>query len=62
MGFVYKRIISEVKRAEYLTDLMPCIMLRDHLCNIIVLNVHAPTEYKSVGMKDSFEELKHVFH
>ena len=32
-------------------------------CNIIVLNVHAPSEEKSDDSKDSFyEELEQVFH
>jgi endonuclease/exonuclease/phosphatase family metal-dependent hydrolase len=30
------------------------MVLRDHWCNIIVLNVHAPTEEKSDDSKDSF--------
>jgi hypothetical protein len=38
-------------------------ILRVHRCDIIVLNVHAPTENKIDDMKDSFyEELEHVFH
>jgi hypothetical protein len=38
------------------------IILRGHWCNIIVLNVHAPTEDKIVDIKDRFyEELEHVF-
>jgi hypothetical protein len=35
--------------------------LRGHWCDIIVLNVHAPTEDKIYDVKDSFyEELVHV--
>jgi hypothetical protein len=30
-------------------------------CDIIVLNVHAPTEDKIDDMKDSYKEPKHVF-
>jgi hypothetical protein len=38
-------------------------MLRDCLCDIIVLNVHASTEDKIDDMKFRFyEELEHVFH
>jgi hypothetical protein len=34
-----------------------------HWCDIIVLNVHAPTEDKPDDMKDRFyEELEHVFN
>jgi hypothetical protein len=38
------------------------MVLRGRWCNIIVLNVHAPTEEKSDDSKDSFcEELEQVF-
>jgi hypothetical protein len=38
------------------------IILRGHLCNIIVLNIHAPTEDKTDDVKDSsYEELEYVF-
>ena len=41
---------------------MSYIALRGRWCNIIVLNVHAPSEEKSDGSKDSFyEELEQVF-
>ena len=41
---------------------MSYIVLRGCWCNIIVLNVHAPSEEKSDGSKDSFyEELEQVF-
>jgi hypothetical protein len=33
---------------------MSYIILRGRLCNIIVLNVHAPCEDKSDDVKDSF--------
>jgi hypothetical protein len=60
--FVHKRIISAVKRVEFVNDRMSYIILRDRWCHIIVLNVHAPTEDKTDDMKDSFyEELEHVF-
>jgi hypothetical protein len=39
--FVHKRIISAVKRVEFVSDTMLCIILRGHWCDI-VLNVHAP--------------------
>jgi exonuclease III len=44
--FVHKRIISVVKRVEFISDRMSCIILRGCWCNII-LNVHAPTENKT---------------
>jgi hypothetical protein len=38
------------------------MVLRGRWCNIIFLNVHAPTEEKSDDSKDSFyEELEQVF-
>jgi hypothetical protein len=41
---------------------MSYIILRGRWCNIIVLNVHAPTEDKIDDIKDRFyEELEHVF-
>jgi hypothetical protein len=42
--FVHKRIISAVKRFEFVNDRMPYIILRGRWLHIIVLNVHAPTE------------------
>jgi hypothetical protein len=60
--FVHTRIISAVKRVEFVSDRMSCITLRGRWCNIIVLNVHAPTEDKCDDAKDSFyEELEGVF-
>jgi len=38
------------------------IVLRGHWCNIIVLNVHPPSEEKSDDLKDGFyKELGQVF-
>jgi hypothetical protein len=60
--FVHKRLISAVKRVEFVTDWMSYIILRGRWCHIIVLNVHAPTEDKTDGVKDSFyEKLERVF-
>jgi exonuclease III len=60
--FVHKRIISAVKRVEFVSDKMSYIILRGRWCHIMVLNVHAPTEDKIDDVKDSFyEELEHVF-
>ena len=54
--------MSAVKRAEFVSDRMSYIVLRDRWYNIIVLNVHAPSEEKSDESKDSFyEELEQVF-
>jgi hypothetical protein len=60
--FVHKRIVSAVRRVEFVSDRMSYIMLRGRWCNIIVLNVHAPCEDKADEEKDSFyEELGRVF-
>jgi exonuclease III len=57
--FVHMRIISEVRRVEFISDRMPYVILRCCWCDIIVLNVHAPTEDKLDDIKNRFYE--HVF-
>jgi hypothetical protein len=60
--FVHKRIISAVKRVEFVNDRMSYMILRGCWFHIIVLNVHAPTEDKTDDVKDSFyEELESIF-
>jgi hypothetical protein len=60
--FVHKCIISAVKKVEFVSDKMSYIILRSLWCNIIVLNVHAPTENKIDDIKDRFyEELEQIF-
>ena len=60
--FVHQRIASAVERVEFVSDRVSHIVLRGHWCNIIVLNVHAPSEEKSDESNDSFyEELEEVF-
>jgi exonuclease III len=60
--FVHKRILSAVRRVEFISDRMSYIILRGRWCNVIVLNVHAPCEDKVVDIKVSFyEELGRVF-
>ena len=60
--FVHQRVASAVKRVEFVSDRMSYIVLRGRWCNIIVLNVHAPSEEKRDNSKDSFyEELEQVF-
>jgi hypothetical protein len=48
--------MSAVKRVEFVSDRMSYIILRGRWCNIIVLNVHAPTEDKIDDIKDWFYE------
>jgi hypothetical protein len=60
--FVHKRIISLVRRVEFVSDRMSYIILRRRWCNIIVVIMHAPCEDTSDYIKDSFyEELERVF-
>jgi exonuclease III len=61
--FVHKRIISAIKRVEFVGDKMSYIILRNCWCDITVLDVHALTEAKIDDMKVRFsEELECVFH
>ncbi|PNF25464.1 hypothetical protein B7P43_G07688 [Cryptotermes secundus] len=62
-GFsVHKRIVSAVKRVEFVSDRISCTVLKGRWCDIIVMNVHAPTKDKIDDIKDRFyEELDHVF-
>jgi hypothetical protein len=60
--FVDYRIISAVKSIEFVSNSMLFIVLGGHWCNIIVLNVHAPSEEKNYYVKGScYEELELVF-
>jgi exonuclease III len=60
--FIHKRIISAIRRVEFISDRMLYTILRGHWCNIIVLNMHSTREDKWDAVKDSFcEELGHVF-
>jgi hypothetical protein len=60
--FIHNRIISALKRVEFVSDRTLYITLKGHWCDIIVLNVHAPTEDKNDVTKDYFyKELEEVF-
>jgi len=52
--FVHQRIASAVKRVEFVSDRVS--YMRGRWCNIIDVNVHAPSEEKSDESKDSFYE------
>jgi hypothetical protein len=59
-SFIHNRIISAVKRVEFVSDKMSYIILRGCWCDT-VLNVHTLKEDKILDMKDSFyEELECV--
>ena len=60
--FVHRRIRSAVKKVEFISDRVSCITLKGRWCDIIILSVHAPTEDKDDGIKDSFyEEIERLF-
>jgi hypothetical protein len=52
--FVHNRIISAVKTVEFVSDRMLYITLKGRWCDIIILNVHAPTEGKDDDIKERF--------
>jgi exonuclease III len=59
--FVHNKIISVVKRVEFVSERMSYITVKSHWCDI-VLNVHAPTEDKDDDINDSFyKEPEQVF-
>ena len=59
--FVHHRIVSAVKSVEFVSERLSYIVLRGLWRNIIVVNVHVPSEEKSDEAKDNFyEELEHV--
>jgi len=60
--FLHHMILSAVKTEDFVSDRMSYIVLRGRWCNIIVLNVHAPSKEKSDDSKHRFyEELDQVF-
>jgi len=61
--FVHHRIVSAVKRVQFVRDSLSYIILGGRWCNIIVLNVPAPSGEKSDDSKDNFyKELEQVFY
>jgi hypothetical protein len=52
--FVHHKTLSAVKRVEFVSDRVSYIFLRGHGCNIIVLNVHAPSGRKVMIQKVVF--------
>jgi len=49
--FVHRKIVSPVKRVEFVSDRLSYIVLRGRWRNIIVVNVYAPREQKSDRVK-----------
>ena len=61
--FVHHRIVSAVKRVKFVSDRMSYLVLRGRWCNIIIVNVNAPSVEKSDDSKGGFyDELKQAFH
>jgi hypothetical protein len=61
-SFVHHGIVSVVNREELVSDRMSFIVLRGFWCNIIIVNLQAPSEEKSGDLKVNFyEELEQVF-
>jgi len=57
--FVHHRIVSAVKRVNFVSNRTLYIVLRSRWFNIVVLSVHPPSEEKSDDSKDSrYEELE----
>ena len=52
--FVLHRIVSENKTAEFVSHILSNVAVRGDWCNVIVLNVHEPSEKKSDESKDIF--------
>jgi exonuclease III len=61
-SFVHKRIISTVKKVEFVSDRMSYITLRGRWSHIIVMKVHAPTGNKTDDVKDSFYKKMECVH
>ena len=60
--FIHHRIVSAVKRVDFVSDMVSYRFQRCCCCNIIFLNVPAPSEEKSDNSKYSFyEEFEQVF-
>jgi hypothetical protein len=60
--FAHKRIISAVKRVEFVSIRMLYIILRVRWCDVIVMKVRVATEDKVDDVKDSlYDELECVF-
>ena len=50
--FVHHRLVSAVKRIEFVSDTLSYILLKGRWLPIIVVNGHAPSEEKSEELKD----------
>ena len=55
--FVHHRIVSAVKKVDFVNNTMSYTVQRGHWCNAIILNVHVTSEERSDDSKDSFMEI-----
>ena len=51
---MHRRLVSTVKRIEFVSDRLSYIVLKGRWLHIIVVNVHAPSEEKSEEVSDHF--------
>ena len=59
---MHHRRASAVKRVEFVSYRLLCIVVSGRRCDVIVLNVRAPSEEKSDDSKDRlYKELEQVF-
>jgi hypothetical protein len=60
--FIHKRIMSAVKRVEFVSGRMSCIILRGPWFHVNFRNIHAPTADKIDDMNYTFsEKLERIF-
>ena len=59
--FVHHRIVSAVKREEFVSDRLSYTVLRGRWHNIIVVNVHTPSEKKKWWVKRGIRASVHQF-
>ena len=59
---IHRRLVTAVKRIEFVSDRLSYILLKGRWLHIIVVNIHAPSEEKVEEVKDSFyDELEEMF-
>ena len=58
--FIHRRLVSAVKRTEFVSNRLSYIVLRGRWLHIIVVNVHAPSGEKSEESKELGEVFDHL--
>jgi len=51
-SFVHHRVVSAVKRVQFVSDRASHVVVRGRWCNILLMKVHARSEEKSDEWKD----------